>query len=110
MTTVHSILLMALIAILTSCGTKISQPGPNVDNTNNGAPSVETKAPNTNYPPAFKGQTRIAAVSTKAPYKAEVLDNSLNKPWGITVLPDGRFLITEKKGNNADRLIIRDHE
>lgn len=89
---------MAIIAFFATCGTRVSQPGPNVDNTNKGAPSVETKAPNTNYPPAFKGQTRIGAVSTKTPYQVEVLDKSLNKPWGITSLPDGRFLITEKKG------------
>jgi glucose/arabinose dehydrogenase len=59
---------------------------------------VETEAANTNYPPAFEGQTRIAGIRTKTHYQAEVLNKSLNKPWGITALPDGRFLITEKKG------------
>ncbi|RXK86025.1 PQQ-dependent sugar dehydrogenase [Filimonas effusa] len=61
--------------------------------------SVETKSPNSDYKPAFQGQTRINAVSTKTPYKFEVLTSSLQSPWGITQLPDGRFLITEKRGN-----------
>lgn len=98
MKTIHAILLTGAFAILASCGTKVSQPTPNVDNTNNGIPPLEKEAANTTYPPAFEGQTRIAGVQTKTPYQVEVLDNTLNKPWGIAALPDGRFLITEKKG------------
>jgi glucose/arabinose dehydrogenase len=59
---------------------------------------VETKPANTNYKPAFEGQTRIAGVKTSAPYEGKILLSSLTKPWGITSLPDGRFLITEKEG------------
>jgi len=62
------------------------------------AASVETKDPNTNYKPAFAGQTRIAAVKTQTAYEGKVLTNDLKKPWGIAVLPDGRLLITEKEG------------
>lgn len=61
-------------------------------------PPVETKAANTNYPPAFKGQTRIGGVKTTTPYTAKVLTDQLKGPWGITQLPDGRFLITQKSG------------
>ncbi|MCZ2459415.1 MAG: PQQ-dependent sugar dehydrogenase [Chitinophagales bacterium] len=61
-------------------------------------PPVETKKPNTDYAPAFKGQTRIAGMETKTPYKSEVLTTELKQPWGITSLPDGRFLITQKGG------------
>ncbi len=59
---------------------------------------VETKAANTDYKPAFEGQTRIAGVKTTTPYTVKVLSEGLNRPWGIAVLPDGRFLITEKGG------------
>src|SRR5690554_280603 len=59
---------------------------------------VETEAPNTDYKPAFEGQTRIAGVKTDTPYEGRVLSEDLNSPWGITTLPDGRFLITEKEG------------
>ncbi|MGX5820972.1 PQQ-dependent sugar dehydrogenase [Chitinophaga lutea] len=63
-----------------------------------GLPPVETKAANTDYKPAFEGQTRIGGVKTVTPYEFKVLDSSLVRPWGIAVLPDGRLLITEKKG------------
>jgi aldose sugar dehydrogenase len=62
------------------------------------AASVETKKPNSDYKPAFEGQTRIAAVTTKTPVDTKVLTSSLQRPWGIAALPDGRFLVTEKGG------------
>lgn len=62
-------------------------------------PSVETKKPNTDYKPAFAGQTRITAVKTTTPYQVKILSSKLQRPWGITALPDGRFLITEKEGD-----------
>ena len=61
--------------------------------------SVETKSPNTDYKPAFAGQTRITGVKTTATYQVKILNKDLKRPWGITSLPDGRFLITEKEGN-----------
>ncbi|GGH09295.1 PQQ-dependent sugar dehydrogenase [Mucilaginibacter phyllosphaerae] len=57
---------------------------------------VETQSANTNYKPAFRGQTRIGGIKTKTPYTATVINSELKNPWGIHVLPDGRFLITEK--------------
>ena len=59
---------------------------------------VEKLAPNSAYPSAFAGQTRIAGVKTKAAIESKVLVNGLKRPWGMTVLPDGRLLITEKAG------------
>jgi aldose sugar dehydrogenase len=67
-------------------------------NSQNNAP-VETEKPNSNYRPAFDGQTRINGVTTKTPYETTLLSEELNKPWGIAILPDGRLLITEKKGS-----------
>lgn len=32
-------------------------------------------------------------------FKIDVISEDLNKPWGLTKLPDGRFLVTEKKGD-----------
>ena len=60
--------------------------------------SVETNPPNTNYTPAFEGQTRIGAVVTQTPYEVNVITSDLQSPWGIVPLPDGRFLVTEKAG------------
>lgn len=62
------------------------------------SPSVETKSPNADYKPAFKGQTRIGAVTTKSPYESKVLTTGLERPWGIAALPDGKFIVTEKDG------------
>lgn len=60
---------------------------------------VETKKPNTSYKPAFAGQTRIASVVTKTPYKVDKLSDGLKSPWAIISLPGGQLLVTEKKGN-----------
>src|SRR5687767_10896997 len=59
---------------------------------------VETESPNSKYKPAFTGQTRINRVATKTPYEAVVITSDLKSPWGIAVMPDGRFLITQKTG------------
>jgi len=59
---------------------------------------VETQKPNTNYKPAFEGQTRVAGVITTTPYEAKVISDGLNSPWAVTALPDGRLAITEKAG------------
>lgn len=64
----------------------------------NGLAPVETKNPNTDYKPAFSGQTRISGVKTQTSLNIKVLNQSLGRPWGISELPDGRFLITEKSG------------
>ena len=61
-------------------------------------PPVETSKANSNYKPAFEGQTRINGVKTTTPYESKVITSELNSPWGIAVLPDGRLLITEKEG------------
>ncbi|KFF14425.1 glucose dehydrogenase [Chryseobacterium soli] len=60
--------------------------------------SVETEKPNSDYKPAFKGQTRIKAVKTAVAYQVEIVNKDLGRPWGIINLPDGRFLITDKRG------------
>jgi glucose/arabinose dehydrogenase len=69
------------------------------DSTSNKLPPVETEKPNTKYAPAFAGQTKIHGVRTATPYEAKILTSALKSPWGITSLPDGRLLITEKAGN-----------
>lgn len=61
-------------------------------------PPVETTNANTEYPPAFEGQTRIAGVTTSTAYAGTMLTEALGAPWGITALPDGRVLIAENEG------------
>jgi glucose/arabinose dehydrogenase len=59
---------------------------------------VEKNKPNSNYKPAFTGQTRIGGIKTKTPYIVTVINSQLNGPWGIRVLPDGRLLLSSKPG------------
>lgn len=88
--------------LFASCGTNSSNGSgaANTDSTSDTSaiPPVETKAPNTDYKPAFAGQTRVAGVRTTTPYEAKVISSDLKSPWGIAVLTDGRLLITEKEG------------
>lgn len=61
-------------------------------------PPVETEKPNTDYKPAFEGQTRITGVKTTTPYEVTIITDQLSQPWAVTSLPDGRLVITEKAG------------
>ncbi len=60
--------------------------------------SVETSEPNTNYKPAFAGQTRGKAVRTATEYEVVPLADGIGRPWAVVPLPDGRLLVTEKSG------------
>lgn len=60
---------------------------------------VETQNPNTDYTPAFVGQTRISGVKTITPYEAKVISTEFDSPWAVVFLPDGRLVITEKGGS-----------
>ena len=59
---------------------------------------VETKKPNSDYKPAFKGQTRISAVTTTTKYKVEKIADKLGAPFAIVTMPDGRLMVTIKSG------------
>ncbi len=60
---------------------------------------VETNPPSADYKPAFDGQTRISGVKTTTPLSVSILNEKLDRPWAISVLPSGGFLITQKGGN-----------
>ncbi|MES2427696.1 MAG: PQQ-dependent sugar dehydrogenase [Bacteroidota bacterium] len=60
---------------------------------------VEKNKANSDYKPAFAGQTRIGSVKSKTQYTVTVVNTELQGPWGMHVLPDGRLLISGKPGN-----------
>lgn len=88
-----------LVISLLSCSKRENGDAINPDPVNPASPTaVETGQANTSYRSAFTGQTRVSGVRTSTTVQNRILTSSLNSPWGITSLPDGRFLITEKSG------------
>jgi len=58
---------------------------------------VETAPPNVpENKPAFAEQTRAPAIHTHTPFTVTELAAGFDNPWGLSFLPDGRLLITEK--------------
>lgn len=97
-----AILYISLSLFLMSCSRDSDPtpdpPAPNPPTPNLSISPVETSPPNTNYSPAFSGQTRVNGVTTASLYRATIVTSSLTSPWGITSLPEGRLLVTEKGG------------
>ena len=48
--------------------------------------------------PAFPGQTDAPAPQRASRYKTEVITDKLTGPWALAFLPDGNFLVTERRG------------
>lgn len=91
------IIFLSFSLILTSCS-RNNETVPDTPTPDSLFPPVETNAANTNYSPAFTGQTRINGVRTATAIQSNIITSALVAPWGIVNLPDGRFLITEKAG------------
>jgi aldose sugar dehydrogenase len=58
-------------------------------------PPVEQGAPNTQFEPAFPGQTRAPAMTSQTKLRVTELA-SFATPWALAFLPDRRMLVTEK--------------
>ena len=69
------------------------------DPTTNDSIAKETEKANTEYQPAFEGQTRANYIKTKSSYEVLVVNENLGLPWAIVNLPDGKLLMTEKSGH-----------
>ena len=60
---------------------------------------VDPRPPNaTNQQPAFAGQTRAPEIKKNVAFDVVTVAEGLVNPWGMTFLPDGRMLVTEKPG------------
>ncbi len=86
-----------LLFLFAACRQKGPSQDPGPTDLVTGDP-VETLPPNTDYLPAFEGQTRIGSIETTTPMAFEVITSQLSRPWDICTLPDGRLLVTLKNG------------
>jgi aldose sugar dehydrogenase len=79
--------ILALLIATPACAAPVQQAAPNVPEKR----------------PAFAGQTRAEAVIARTALAVTEIATGLNKPWGVALLPGGRFLVSEKA---AGRLTI----
>ncbi|RYY55892.1 MAG: PQQ-dependent sugar dehydrogenase [Chitinophagaceae bacterium] len=101
MKTLLNFVVAGTVIALSACGSSTNEKTADAQASatdTSGKGPVESKKANSDYKPAFAGQTRIAGVKSKTAYEGKVLTEALKFPWGITSLPDGRLLITEKLG------------
>lgn len=85
------------IAILSLAACSPSGAGTDAEEAAASGTPAETRAPETNFKPAFAGQTRAPAPAAIA-YQTELVADGLEKPWALAFMPDGRMLVTEKDG------------
>ena len=48
--------------------------------------------------PAFPGQTHAPAPKQASKYRVEKITDQLTAPWALAFLPDGNFLVSERRG------------
>ncbi|WP_447910943.1 PQQ-dependent sugar dehydrogenase [Brevundimonas bullata] len=87
----------SLLVLAAACGAN-SEDGGQTPPAATGAPVETGPANNPDQKPAFNGQTRAPGVRTEVSMANAVVASGLVHPWGLALLPDGQWLVTEKPG------------
>ncbi|MBU1520527.1 MAG: PQQ-dependent sugar dehydrogenase, partial [Alphaproteobacteria bacterium] len=85
----------SLLILAAACGAN----GESAPASSQAGAALETRpANNPDQQPAFPGQTRARGVKTDVALSHSVVASGLTHPWGLALMPDGRWLVTEKPG------------
>jgi aldose sugar dehydrogenase len=87
------LLVITVLFFSTGCGNDSSSPTEDKKIIIPNSRAHKTNKANTDYKPAFEGQTRADSVLTTTAYKVDKLAEKIGRPWAIITLPDGRLLI-----------------
>ena len=94
----NGLLLSIILVLVYSSGCANNEATVVGENRGDSLPPVEKDKPNSDYKPAFAGQTRIGGVKTSTAYSAEKIAQKLGPPFAIVAMPDGRLMVTLKAG------------